>query len=148
MDAVKCATVAIAAQDVNKVMGWAADSKKFHQSATVLRLATAEAGLEEEESILLETLRHERDRMKHVRCRDFQSRGGPQGTERGTGRVGRTKWCVKWTLQLDDRLVDLRRTTSFSFGTSLRTPMRQRSWAVIVPFQTRQHTTVGRLGKQ
>ena len=41
MDAMKCATVAIAAQDVDKVMGWTVDSKKFHQSVTVLRLATA-----------------------------------------------------------------------------------------------------------
>ena len=59
-----------------------------------------------------EDLRHERDRMKHVRCRDVQPRGGPQGTDRGAGRV-----------------------TSH--------PMRQRSWAVTVPFQSRQHTTVG-----
>jgi len=62
MDAVKCATVAIAAQDVNKVMGWAVDSKKFHQSVTVLRLAAAEAGLEEEECILSETLQRIHDR--------------------------------------------------------------------------------------
>ena len=74
MHAVKCATVAIAAQDVNKVMSWAVDSEKFHQSVTVLRLATAEAGLEEEECILHETLRHERDRMKQVSCRDVQSK--------------------------------------------------------------------------
>ena len=72
MDAVKCATVAIAAQDV----------KKFHQFVIVLRLATAEAGLEEEECILRETPRYERDRMKHVRCRDVQSSPGPQGTDR------------------------------------------------------------------
>ena len=124
-------------------MSWAVDSKKFHQSVTVLRLATAEAGLKEKECILRETLRPERDRMKHVRCRDVQSRGGPHGTDRGTGRVARSKWCVKWTLQLDKRVVDLGRTTSFSFGTSPHTPMRQKSWAVTVPFQTRQHTTVG-----
>ena len=61
----------------------------------------------------------------------------------GTGRVARSKRSEKWTLQLDRRMVDLRRTTSFSFGTSLRTPMRQKSWAVTVPLQTRQHTTVG-----
>ena len=85
MEAVKCATVAIAAQDVNKVMGWAVDSKKFHQSVTVLQLATAEAGLEEEERILCETLRHERDRTKHVRCRDDQSRGGPIFARDGPG---------------------------------------------------------------
>ena len=48
-----------------------------------------------------EDLRHERDRMKHVRCRDVLPRGGPQGTDRGAGRVARSKWCVKWTLQLD-----------------------------------------------
>ena len=77
MDPVKCATVAIAAQDVDKVMSWAVDSKKFHHSVTVLRLATAEAGLEEEECIFRETLRHERDRLKHVCCRDVQSKGGP-----------------------------------------------------------------------
>ena len=70
MDAVKCATVAIAAQDVDKVISWAVDAKKFHQSVTVLRLATAEGGLEEVECTLHETLRHERDRMNHVRCRD------------------------------------------------------------------------------
>ena len=85
MDAVKCATVAIAAQDVDKVMSWTIDSKKVHQSVTVLRLATAEAGLEEDECILRETLRHERDRMKHVRCRDVQPRGSPLGTDGGTG---------------------------------------------------------------
>ena len=143
MDAVKCATVAIAAEDVDKVMRWAVGSKKFHQSVTVLRLGTAEVDWKRWSAILRETLRHERDKMKHVRCRDVQSKGGPQGTDRGTGRVARSKWCVKWTLQLDRRMVDLRRTTSFSFGTSLRRPMRQKSWAVSVPFQTRQHTTDG-----
>ena len=100
MDTVKCAIVAIAAQDVDKRMSWAVYSK-FHQSVTVLRLATAEAGFEEEKYILRETLGHAGDKMKHVRCRDVQSRGAPQGTDHGIGRVVRSKLCVKWTLQLD-----------------------------------------------
>ena len=88
-----------------------------------------------------EDLRHERDRMMHVRCRHDQLRGGPQETVRGAVRVARSKWCVKWTLQLDRGMVEMRPATSFSIGTSLCTPVRQRSWAVTVPFRTRQQMT-------
>ena len=100
MNAVKCATVAIAAQDVDKVMGWAVDSKKFHQSFTVLRLATAEAGLKEEDCILRETLRYERDRMKHVRCRDAQSRGAgcevqAEGEQRFEAQIEDSYSCAR-----------------------------------------------------
>ena len=68
-----------------------------------------------------EDLRHERGRMKHVRCRNDQPRAGRQGTVRGAGRVARSKCCVKWTLQLDRGMVEMRPGTSFSIGTSLCT---------------------------
>ena len=41
-------------------------------------------------------------------------------------------------------MVDLRRISSFSFGASLRTPMKQRSRAIMDLFQTRLYKTVGR----
>ena len=88
-----------------------------------------------------EDLRHERRRMMHVHCRNDQLRGGPQGTDRGAGRVARPKWCVKWTPQLDRGMVEMRPATSLSIRTSLCTPMSQRSWAVTVPFRTRQQMT-------
>ena len=85
--------------------------------------------------------RHEWSKMKHVCCREIQPRGGPQGTGRGAGRVARSRWCVKWTLQLDRGIVGMRPATSFSIGTSLRTPMGQISWAVRVLCQMLQQTT-------
>ena len=52
--------------------------------------------------------RREKSKMKHVCCREIQPRGGPQKTDRGAGRVARPRWCVKWTLPLDRKMVDLR----------------------------------------
>ena len=81
--------------------------------------------------------------MKHHCCRGIQTRGGPQATDRRDAQTTRLRWCTRRTLQLEMRMVDLRRITSFSRGTSLRTPMIQRSWAATDLFQTRQHETVG-----
>ena len=83
-------------------------------------------------------------RLECHRYRGIEPRGGPQATDRETVRTTRSKWCTRRKLQLDTSMVDLRRITSFSFGTSLRTPMKQRSWAMMDSCQTRQHKSVGR----
>ena len=71
-------------------------------------------------------------RLEYHRYGGIQPRGGPQATDRETARTTRLKWYTRRTLELDTRRVDLRRITSysFSFGTLLRTPMKQRSWAM------------------
>ena len=85
-------------------------------------------------------------RLEHHRNRGIQPRRGPQATDRETVRTTRLKWYTRRTFQLDMRMVDLRRITSFSFsfGTLLRTPMKERSWAMMDSFQTQQHKTVRR----
>ena len=92
---------------------------------------------------------HEREGPRHERSkcetcllqRDSTKRRSATKTGRGAGRVARSRWCVKRTLQLDMGIVGMRPATSFSTGTPLRTPTAQRSWAVTVLCRMRQQTT-------
>ena len=99
----------------------------------------------------------------NVVCETDASAGRAVPTRRGVGRVrhldARLLWlqqlCAESVVQvrarpgeyneadLKTKMVEMRPATSFSIGTSLCTPMRQRSWVVTVPCRTRQQTTAG-----